>query len=415
MARWLMLGLAFLLLGVSGGQSAPALSGTLAYIHRGAVYVAPAAGGTARRVPGSLGASLVSLSPAGGTILFFVDTAKNGSRRGFVSRAPYTRSQPLPAPLDRPSLPNVVWSPEGARAYVSTAIPGTHQVPVRQPQLSFTPADGRVRKEPYPVDTASRDGKATAWADFASVRVREAGHQGETVVASDDQRRELLAALRSARRPERLKQLRAALMVEKSSAQAWAVSPPALAPDGEALYFACNAGAPMAAPGDTSYCFFVQDVAHRKLTALSGLGDFASLQLPEVCRISPDGKRLLFVNAAYESALRNTQMLHLVDLETQRPRELLSRGYTDNDSNLTKGPPCWSPDSRYVAADVCSYRIDYEMNRIRARKPEGGWGKPVDRDEWNPSDSDYSVLIFDAATGREVRRIPQANSPSWSR
>jgi dipeptidyl aminopeptidase/acylaminoacyl peptidase len=411
--RWAPLLLALgLAAGGRAGLSASALPGTLAYVKNGTPCVAPAAGGAARPVPGSRGAVLTSLSPSGAALLFFLPRGKDGSSRGYISRKPYARSQPLPAPLDRVTSPQVVWTPEGGTAFVTAAIEGPDE---QRETYSYSLTGGRVRTESSIVDSASRDGKVTAYADYEALVLHPGGSKGAEIVTSNDERAAVLAAVRTARRPAGLSRLRAALKEASGSGQTWAVSPPAVSPDGQAVYFACNAGAPMGASGGTTYAFFVRNVATGKVAALSGLGDFESLRMPEVCRVSPDGKRLLFVSTAHGSAIQNTRHLYLVDLPTQRSREVLARGYTEWDSNLIDGEPCWSADGRYVAADVFSYRIDSETNAFRVRKPEGGWGKTIEPDALKLTDRDYAVLIFDAGTGREVRRIPGAACPSWSR
>lgn len=405
------LGLVPFLAGADGGHGEPALPGTLAYVQNNAVYVQKAAGGPARRIPQSTG-GWVALSPAG-TAVFYVSTDKNGTSRGFVSRPPYTRVEALPAPLNRTTYPGLIWSPDGGTAFVTTFTGSEGET--RGRTYSYTPATGRVRSEPFPVDTASRNGRVTAWAPDQAIALHEAGQKEATTVFTRAEPKPVLAALRSARHPGNLKYLFQALKEsgkEKSEEEVfgWQVSTPALAPDGQALYFASNLGASMGASAMTTYCFFVVDVAKKKLTALSGLGEIDGLRMPETCSVSPDGRKLLFVAIEHGSAIQNTRNLFIVDLLTQRSQELLTRGYTDDDSNFMAGTPCWSPDGRYVATDVLSYRINRSDYSIRLRKPQGRRGKAQE-----PTDNDYDVLIFDAATGRQVRRIPHAKEPSWSR
>jgi len=408
--RWgllVVLGLVPFLAGSRVGAGAPALPGTLAYIHDNASYVARAAGGPAQRLPKS-GGAWVTLSPTSGIALYFVAAGKEGACRGYLSRPPYTKREALPAPLDRVSFPGVIWSPDGATAFVTTSTGNEGQTPGRK--FSYSPATGRVQSEPFAVETASRNRQVTAWSGGQTITIHEAGKKTETVVFSSADPKPVLTALRNARHPDKLAYLTDALKANEKEPNGWEVSSPALAPDGQALYFASNLGASQGASAMTTYCFFVVDVARKKLTALSGLGEIDGLRMPLTCSVSPDGRKLLFVAIEHGSAVQNTRKLFVVDLTTQISRELLTRSYGEWDSNFMAGMPCWSPDSRYIATDVLGYSINRTDYSIRLRKADVGRGKTRE-----PTDNDYSVLIFDASTGRQVRRIPHAREPSWSR
>jgi hypothetical protein len=142
-------------------------------------------------------------------------------------------------------------------------------------------------------------------------------------------------------------------------------------------------------------------------------------RMPLDCRVSPDGKRLAFLYGAHGSAISNPSYLSVVDLETQRSRELLhhDRRHRESD-NYTQGSFSWSPDSRYLAQDTMYYDYQVTAGRygyIRSWKPGRGWGKRVPTEKWRPEDENYATEIFDAATGKVVREIPGAVKVTWGR
>lgn len=189
--------------GKAGGNApAPLPAGTIAYIRHNTVWLAPAGSGAERQMPRSSGAALVSLSPVGGTLLYFVALpGRKGDStflRGYVSRAPYTQSEPLPAPLDFLVAehcfgtidfcePRIVWTPDGSAAFIHAAKLGK-RIPkedydglVWQGKFhqsvevhgAYQPATRAFRSDPFPTDSASRDGRVTAWATNREIRVRE--------------------------------------------------------------------------------------------------------------------------------------------------------------------------------------------------------------------------------------------------
>jgi len=68
-----------------------------------------------------------------------------------------------------------------------------------------------------------------------------------------------------------------------------------------------------------------------------------------------------------------------------------------DDTNLVDGV-AWSPDGRFVAASLLFYDVADVLRK----------------ENWEPRPDAYTLYIFDAATGRVVRRIPGARRPSWS-
>ena len=213
----------------------------------------------------------------------------------------------------------------------------------------------------------------------------------------------LFAALKSAKRPDRVRALLPAPgdAALRAGPNNWQTGTPTLAPDGKTVFFAANAGLGMGASGNTSFAFFAADVATGKLAVLSKLGALFG-RVPwsaNECQVSPDGQRLLFVTSAHNMAVDNPRQVFVVDLLTQEKRELLAPApHRANDTNLTEGA-CWSPDGRFVAVSALFYDVAAVL-----KKPH-----------WEPRPGDYTLFVFDAGTGRVVRRVPGATRPTWSR
>jgi hypothetical protein len=97
-------------------------------------------------------------------------------------------------------------------------------------------------------------------------------------------------------------------------------------------------------------------------------------------------------------AVDNPSAIYVVDLLTQATRNLVSRApQRKNDTNLVDGV-AWSPDGRFVAASLLFYAVADVLRK----------------ENWEPRPGDYTLFVFDAATGRVVRRIAGAHRPSWS-
>lgn len=371
----------------------PRLIGRLAYLQGGAAYVAPAAGGgpATRLLPGR-NAWRVTLSPANGTALVFTAPAGAPASGGFASRPPYREARLLPFPLHPGSAPEVVWSGNGERAFCTAETwCGVYRL-----------ADNAFQRLRFPtVHSATHDGRVVAWATDDAVVVGWTDTGKTKTLFSTGRPAAVLAALRAARRPDRLQGLADPEPTLWRDPNNWQIGAPALTPDGKKVLFAANAGQGMGASANTTFCFFAADVATGRLAVLSKLGAFFGRVPAEAgeCAVSPEGGRLLFLSSAHSSAVENPRSAYVVDLLTQNSRELL---HTDpahrKHTNLTDGA-CWSPDGRQVAVSVLYYDVSDVL-----KTPN-----------WEPRERDYALLIKDAATGRTLRRIPGARRPSWSR
>ncbi|MGV3722062.1 MAG: TolB family protein [Actinomycetota bacterium] len=415
--------LALLPLTIGAGPAAvkSKLPGRIAYLRGGVVCIAPAAGGPELRAPGSKGAAFAALSPKGDTLLFFVPTGKSSREeygrpmRGMVIRAPFQRAEPLPAPWDRAFLPGVSWSPDGNLAYLRGCNGSAN--PRGELQAIFHAATGKLQASRFPVETASLDGRVTAWSTGNDVMVHSAERKSPVSVYDVEQHGPILEALRHARYPAGVKSL-IDVQKEKGEGHHWYLGPTALMPDGQRLFFACNAGSLSGNTGNTAYGFFAVDLRTRKVAVLCRLGAFDGFCMPAACLVSPDGKRMAILYNARGGAVSNPWFLRIVDLETQRSRELLHRNPRHRkDENRVAGLPSWSPDGRYVVQDAYYYEYDSTdgRNEIRPWKPGRGRGKKVSASEWEPQDEDYAALIFDAATGQQVRELPGALAATWGR
>jgi WD40-like Beta Propeller Repeat len=378
------------LLAASAG-AAP--TGQLVFIKSDAVYVAQAAGGPARRLPGSDHAWYVAASPTSGTVLYFVAPAgakwdEAADTRGFVSRPPYDGARPLPPPLDHLDTPEVRWAANGRIAFWSAG----------DRHGTYEPASDRVRRVRSGADSASRDGRVLAFATDREIKVRWPASGKERTLFSIGRPQPLFAALRRARHPEKLRRLidevRPALWRQSRN---WQLGRPALTPDGKTVFFAANAGSGMDDAGSSAFCFFAADVATGKLSVLSRLGILLG-RSPRQCQVSPDGQRLFFVMPSKISAREEWRHAYLVDLRTQDPREILHADPNHAAQMSLMDGACWSPDGRYLAIAVLYY--DRQTAFARAA--------------WEPRAEEFVLRIEEAATGRTVCQIPGARQPSWS-
>jgi hypothetical protein len=369
-------------------------TGRLAYLKNDAAWVEPVGNGTAAaapavRLPRSEDAERVFLSPVHGAALVF--TAGKGGARGVLVPPPFREARPLPAPLGVRVIPDVIWSGDGRVAFCS----------VQDLVGAFRPATNNWQRLPFPaVHSAARDGAVVTWATEETIGVGwpETGRYRTLFSARSPD--PLLRALRLAKRPERVRGLADTDPALFKDPMQWRLGSPALAPDGKTAFFAANAGGGAGASGNTLFAFFAADVATGRLSVLSRLGTFEG-RVPfgaGVCRVSPDGGRLLFVTSLHNMAVDNPTSVFVVDLLTQAARELVGRApHRKDNTNLVDGV-AWSPDGRFVAASVLFYDVAAVLRQ----------------DGWEPRPDAYTLFVFDAATGRVVRRIAGARRPAWS-
>lgn len=349
-------------------------------------------------LPKSEGATLVSLCPTDGMALYFVPrSAKRESRegcRGYVSLPPYREVKTLLPPLDNAWVGTIVWTRDGQRAYLS----GERCTGV------FTPVDGRFSPLPFAVESTSHDGSVVAWRTEKEVRVHWPSTGKGQVLFSVGHPQPLFDALRHALFPKNLKELTGTLDLSLwRDSRNWGIGPPALSPEGRRLYFAVNAGSGLGAAGNTTYCFLTADLKRGSLAPWSKLGVMFA-RLPHVCEVSPDGRRLLLLTSFHVSAAENPCQADIVDLYTQKSREMLwADGRLKKNPNLTSltDGACWSPNGRYVAVSVLYYDAQAAF-------------KELGKGDWQPRDEDFTLTVFNAITGAVLLRFPGGHAPSWS-
>ncbi len=369
-------------------RKVPTPTGRIAYLKGNAAFVAEAgaAGGAPRRLPQSDVAAGVFLSPVDGAALYFAARAA-GNLRGFISRPPYREARPLPTGLVTQLMPSVVWSGNGKTVFLTG----------EKDHAAFEPTTGRLQRLRFPVHSASQDGRVVAFVTEKEIKVGWPGTGQERTLFSVGRPQPLFAALKNARRPDKLSDVTNTDPELWRSSRNWQIGAPALSPDGATVFFATNLGGGMGASANTSFCFFAANVKTGSLSVLSRLGVFFG-RVPVECQVSPDGKRLLFLLSQHSSAVENPVFAHVADLLTQQSREILrAEPERKRQANLTDGA-AWSPEGRYVAVSNLYYDVATVLRT----------------ENWEPRDDDFTLLIKDAATGRTVRRIPGARQPSWS-
>lgn len=354
--------------------------GTLAYVKNGAVYVAPAAGGAEKRVPQSDGAVKVTLSADGKSFQFW--------------RTPASAQTKDQDPL--------------ADEYAF--LPDTGEVrPTGTPRKKRSALQDRYEEGQHAAPVISPSG-VKVWAqaaDYTDIRAyrQVPGAAPEKITLLGAKRPEpLFDALRRARRPKNIKDLTDNYKLGFwKEAQNWSSGGPAVSHDGKTVFFASNAGGTMGASGNTTFGLFAGDIATRRLSVLSKAGTFFG-RVPHISRVSPNGKRWMFVSSAHNMAIDNPCYVYVVDLETQAVRELVYSVDTTRRKRLTNlvDGACWSPDGRFVAVSVFFYDVPRYLRDNSA-------------DDLYNAASKYTLEIYDAATGKRVRSIPGATQPVWAR
>lgn len=392
------LALAALLLFPAATQAKP--KGHLAYVQNNVARVSNLTTGAVRILPRSARTQLLSLSPRGPAVYFVTPpgqkTEQDGppSLTGYLSVPPYKAERRLPAQLQGEAVGELNWSPSGKTLWI------------RGFEFSgaYTPATNSWTKLNEVPTSVSNDGKRVVYFDYVAIRVRDGNSNKERVIFSPKQPQALFNAIKSGKNQKKLRDF--ADMIDPQlwkSDTNWAVSTPALAPDGSRLYFASNAGTGQGAAGNSTWAIFAADLKTGKIAILSTLGPQFG-RMPDSFKVSPDGKRLLAVVSVHSSAVDNPCYALVVDLLTQKSREILANvPESKGKSNMTNGA-CWSPDGKYVA--ISAYFYDVAKLTAQLSKNEN-----IEE----PSDSAFTLYIKDAATGRTVRRIKAATLPSWAR
>lgn len=377
-------------------QAAP--SGRLAYIQKNNAIISDASTGAMRILPRSAQTRFLTLSPRGSAVYFVArpdQQPEDGppSLTGYVSSPPYKVARLLPPRLQGEAPGQFTWSRTGNTLWISGF------------ELSgvYTPVNNSWKGMTYLPFSTSLDEKRVAYATATEIRVRDVKSGRERIFFDQKKPLALFNALRGAKNAKKLSRLREMIETSLTTGDTWAFSSPALSPDGSRLYFASNAGTGIAASGNSTWAIFAADVATGKISALSEVGLHFG-RMPETFEVSPDGRRLLYVGASHSSAWEAPSFARVVDLQTQKSREiLLNVPESKGKSNMTNGA-CWSPDGKYVA--ISSYFYDVKKTTNKTTE-DTGWDRP-------PS-SAFTLSIKEAATGQTVRRIAGATQPSWAR
>jgi Tol biopolymer transport system component len=377
--------------GITTALAAP--RGRLAYLQDGYAVISDAATGQTKRLPGSKGTSAFAISPRGQSAYFVKQPGFENDgpipQTGFLSLPPYKTARKLPAALQDETFGQLTWSPTGNTLWLrGFEIYG-----------AYTPATNNFRKLSQLPESVSRNGKIIAYLGDDEIRVRDVNSGRERVIFSRKKPQVLFSALRNGKNPKKITDIIEGLDPAMwKEAINWAISAPALSPDGSRLYFCSNAGSGQGAAGNSSWAIFAADLKSGKIAVLSKVGAQFG-RMPETFEVSPDGKRLLALVSVHSSAIDNPSCALVVDLPTQNSRELLGKVAPKSaDSNLTWGA-CWSPDSRYVALAAYFYKTSDVLKQAN----------------WNgPKDNQWTLYVQDAATGKVVRRIAGARSPSWA-
>ncbi|MFC4456366.1 hypothetical protein [Deinococcus sonorensis] len=360
--------------------------GQLAYVREFKPYLEPRVGARARVLPHQGEVYRLDMSPTTGDVALLEARGGRNSpelppMRGLLLSPPDRQPRPLPAAWTAVRAEWLSWSEDGrtlrawdenGRALVWTR-PG-------------------ARTTPWPEASSSRDGRVVARATENGVVYMVSGTP-ERAIFTTGRPGALMDALRAQRRwPEVASFLQGYDPAQTRDRQNWRFSAPAVSPDGQAVYFAANLG-----QGDqdlhNNFTFFVFRFALRS-GGLLALGRFGG-QYGEtpVLRVSPDGRRLLFVQEEYESAPQQPVTVKALDLVTQTARDLTATDGGRGDLNRLDGF-CWLADSRHVAYSVASYRTEDAFDEGFELLPQA-----------------YTLHVKDVVTGTSVYRVPGATQP----
>lgn len=389
------LGLALTLLAAS--SAALAAPGAFAYLKGGAAWVVRPPGFTARPVPNAQGAALLSFSP-GGTLAFLTGPAGVKLHapsvpvlRPWLSRAPYTRSEPLSALVPGNAATGLRarwlrWSGE------QTLIAGGDDGTVGWNLTTLSTFNPGVAAQ---FQSSSADGDVTAALgsirspDDVGVLLYGPGARPGTEVFSRRLPDNLIRALKAAPQPEIRAFVRDLDPRQQAEDRNWTVTTPQVTRSRQRGFFASNAGYGVGSAGRTSAVIFQVDVDEVRLQALGWLGVFSG-SVQEVLP-SPDGRRLLILLHRGESSARVSASVIVADLDRKTRRELVATGAPTGTLPVLDSA-CWLADSRHVALSVA-------------------YPRPADlgpQNSFMPPAAAHTLLVKDATSGAAVHRVPGA-------
>lgn len=399
-SRYQLVPLCALAWGISGSilslsaQAAP--TGHLGYLKGTRAIVSDARTGRETPLPNGNNVKDLILSPRG-EALYFVPRPGQKLKpddvpisNGMLASAPYKVARPLPG-LSGIGFYSARWDRNGNTIYVSG----------KDYLGAYTPSVRRFQKLKALPDSQSSNGRILAFSNGGTISVRNTATGKEETLFSIKKPQPLFDAIKRAKNPAGVKELRNAIALDLAKDQyQWQLGPVALHPNGKRLYFASNAGTGMGAAGNAVWALFACDLMTRKLAVLSTTGVFFS-RPPDVLEVSPDSKRLIVLSSAHSSAIDNACSLFIVDLLTQKSREVLQKQAPKTADTNFAGGACWSPDSKYVAFSALYYSTKDVMKRPNF---DGNF----DAKAWR-------LFVTEAATGKVVRVVNGATSPSWGR
>lgn len=345
-------------------------------------------------LPRSARTDTLAMSPRGEAIFFVAPRQKAGPlaratpHQSFISRPPYRVSRPIAA-LNNSDVYKFLWNRGANLLYLSGY----------QFNGVFSPAMGRFQRLSFFPESFDRAGRKAGYSSQENLIIRDLQSGKERIIFSTKRPEPLFEALRRAKNPQNVADLLAGETPEKSAYSPWQLAGPAISPDGTRAYFSCNAGTGFGAAGNGMQGFFACDLGSGKISVLSKVGPLFGR--PPQLSLSPDGKRLLAVSSVHSSAADNSFVALIIDLETQKSREVISRlPSAKNRANLFGGS-AWSPDGKYVAISAYFYDADTAM------KPSGEWKEP--------SDADWKTAIIEAATSDVWGVKTGMRAPQWIR
>jgi WD40-like Beta Propeller Repeat len=380
--------------GIASSQTQVNL-GQLAYVKDGGAYVETLSSGKATLLPNSKGAQLVALSPRDGRAVYFVKSGEGGDLfadrpaklTGYQSTAPYSSARALPAGFRNVDINLFTFGWAGDGSYVQAGEyrfdPGLNK--------AWKTTESRAR-------AASRNGKVSAWLrdDKDAQALEVAG--GKTAKAR--------TVFSGTNAQGWIGYFQGLIEVELELAKEprnWWIGDPAVSPDGEAVYFALNGGNSGGAAGNTQSVLFKLDSRTDRVTPLKRLPIFEG-RLPSF-HVSPDGKKLLARGSFHVSAAENPSFVEVVNLETAKVTSLAWETFAPSQrgrlTSLVQNV-CWLRDSRTVAISGAEYDIS-----SFDKATDGHWEIEIPR-----FPQEFSVYLINTVTGKLVKRIAGASSPS---
>ncbi len=148
----------------------------------------------------------------------------------------------------------------------------------------------------------------------------------------------------------------------------WDFSLPAVSPHGQAVYFAANLGkGHQQSRNNSTFLVFKANTRDGKLIDLEKFG--GQYGKAPTLRVSPDGRRLLVVQAESPSAPQQPVRVTTLDPVTQTGRELTATDLRREEMHSLNGF-CWLADGRHVAYSVEYHRSEDALRGGPTAEPQ---------------------------------------------